>query len=210
MNPFKRAFFVFFTGVNSTALVPLAGAWLWLSTLPVRAWNADGHMVSAQIAYNHLTPAAKARADFLISQPVFGSSSINNTFVTAGPWADDIKSQTSFFNNWHFIDLPFSYDGTSTNGFFVPSPNVLTSISNCVAALQDRTTSVSNQAINLRFLIHFVSDLQQPLHASDAVWAGHTGGDAGGNSFSLSGSPNNLHSLWDQGAGYVNDSEPRP
>ena len=174
-----------------------------------RAWNAEGHMVVAQIAYNHLSPVVKARCDALIAVPVFDASTINSNFVTAACWADDIKSYTSAFNTWHYIDLPISLDGTPTNST-VPSPNVVIALNQAVAALQNPTTSLSNQAVQLRFVIHFVGDIEQPLHCSTAYSAAHPSGDNGGNSFQLSGSPNNLHSLWDQGAGYLVDSLSRP
>lgn len=189
----------------------LTGLGIWLCLCPsTRAWNAEGHMAAAQIAYNHLRPEVKARCDALIALPVFNSSSINSNFVMAACWADDIKSATSAYNTWHYIDIPFSPDNTSTNSF-VPDPfDVVQAINQCVAALQNPATSLSNQAFNLRFLLHFVGDIQQPLHCSTAITAAYPGGDAGGNSFSLSYSPNNLHSLWDQGAGYLLDSVSRP
>ena len=62
------------------------------------AWNAEGHMVVAQIAYNHLDAAVKNRCDTLIATPVNNASNYNNTFVTAACWADDIKSVTSAYN----------------------------------------------------------------------------------------------------------------
>jgi hypothetical protein len=190
---------------------------LWLVLLAMfclsrsaRAWNAEGHMVTAQIAYNHLTPTVKAKCDALIALSVFDSSSANSNFVTAACWADDIKSDTSTYNIWHYIDIPFnlSQDGTSTN-IAPASFDVVRAINLCVAALQNPNTSPSNQAVNLRFLLHFVGDIEQPLHASTEVSARWPKGDAGGNDFSLSGSPNNLHSLWDQGGDYLTDSVSR-
>src|SRR5437879_13448435 len=67
----------------------------------------------------------------------------------------------------------------------------------------------SNQATSLRFLLHFVGDIQQPLHCADGYSSAHPTGDAGGNSFSVTGWPN-LHYLWDSGGGYLTDSVSRP
>jgi hypothetical protein len=175
-----------------------------------RAWNGEGHMVVAQMAYNHLDPVVKTQCDNLISFPVMNASNSNSNFVTSACWADDIKSFTSAFSSWHYIDIPFSLDGTSTNSFTIPSVNVAWAISNCVAALKNPNTSVSNQAMNLRFLIHFVGDIQQPLHDSTAMFGGDTGGDSGGNGFTLTNSYANLHSLWDAGGGWLQDSVGRP
>src|SRR5207244_1023079 len=81
---------------------------------PLLAWNAEGHMVVGQIAYNHLDPSVKSKCDTLIAVPLTYGSSANNTFVTAACWADDYKSslRTAI---WHYLDLPFSLDGTPTS-----------------------------------------------------------------------------------------------
>ena len=183
-------------------------AWLCLAQ-PVLAWNAEGHMVVAQIAYNHLNAAVKAQCDGLIAVPAAYGSSINNTFVTSAVWADDAKSSLGT-GIWHYIDLPFSLDGTSTSGVATASFDVVQAINLSISTLQNPSATQSNQAVSLRYLLHFVGDIQQPLHSSTAVFASYPGGDAGGNSFSISGTWNNLHSLWDSGGGYLTDSLSRP
>src|SRR6266550_4166824 len=85
----------------------------WLSAF---GWGSEGHMVVAQTAYNHLTPSVKARCDALIAVPLDYSASSSSNFVTASVWADDFKSQLGTAI-WHYIDIPFSLDGTSTSGF---------------------------------------------------------------------------------------------
>jgi hypothetical protein len=175
-----------------------------------RAWNAEGHMVVAQIAYNHLTPAVKARCDALIATPVAYVSNYNNTFVTAAVWADDIRSVTSAFNNWHFINIPFSLDGYPTNGFTPPPFDVVQAIRTNIYFLQNPSTTQSNRALHLRLLLHFVGDIQQPLHCTTAISSNRTGGDLGGNTFSLIGDWSNLHALWDEGGGFLDDTIFRP
>jgi hypothetical protein len=167
-------------------------------------------MVVSQIAYNHLDPAVKAKCDALIAVPVYQSSSINSNFVTASVWADDIRSSTSAYNTWHYINLYFSLDGTPTNGLTPLPTNVVWAINQCIATLQDSNATQSNQAVALRFLLHFVGDIQQPLHCSAAVFASQPNGDAGGNGFTLNGNWSQLHSLWDAGGGYVGSSISRP
>ena len=175
----------------------------------VLAWNAEGHMVVAQIAYNHLDTAAKAKCDALIAVPLaYGGTSTSN-FVTAAVWADDYKSQLGT-GIWHYIDLPFSLDGTSTNSFVPASFDVVQAINLSITTLQSSSASQSNQAVSLRYLLHFVGDIQQPLHSSDAFFASQPNGDAGGNGFYINGTWNNLHSLWDSGGGYLTNSLPRP
>ena len=176
---------------------------------PAWAWNAEGHMVVAQIAYIHLDPAVKAKCDALIAVPLSYGNSANSNFVTASCWADDYKGSLGTAI-WHYIDLPFSLDGTPTDGVATASFDVVQAINLCVASLLSSSETQSNRAVNLRYLLHFVGDIHQPLHCSTAVSAAHTDGDAGGNLFYLTGSWGNLHSLWDAGGGYLNDSLSRP
>src|ERR1019366_9388139 len=92
------------------------------------------------------------------------ASCINNTFATAACWADDIKSSTSAYSTWHYIDLPFSLDGTATSGIVPAAFDVVQAVNLCVTNLQNPGLTPSNQAVNLRFLLHFVGDIQQPHH----------------------------------------------
>jgi hypothetical protein len=174
------------------------------------AWWEEGHMVVAQIAYNHLDPAVRAKCDALIavSLPGFTSTASSN-FVTAAVWADDFKSSLGTGTS-HYIDLLFSLDGSPTNGVTPDSFDVVQALRQNIATLQNPTASQTDQAMALRYMLHFVGDIEQPLHCSTAVWATKLGGDAGGNGFSIKGSWNNLHSLWDAGGGYLSNNYARP
>ena len=166
-------------------------------------------MVVAQVAYNHLDSEVKAKCDALITNTVYHSTSGNSNFVTSACWADDIKSFTTNFSSEHFIDLPISLDKSPTDGVVYDPSNAVVAINQCIAALQDSSVSQSNKATALRFLIHFTGDIQQPLHASTGVTASHLSGDAGGNSFNVTGW-SSLHSLWDSGGGFLSDAPSRP
>ncbi len=168
-------------------------------------------MVVAQIAYNHLDPEVKAKCDALLTNTVYHSSSINSNFVTAAVWADDIKNFTSAYSTWHYIDLAVNLtnlNNTITNNFPPPSTNVVWAIRQCIATLQNPSETESNQAVALRFLLHFAGDIQQPLHCAEGYSSSHPSGDAGGNGFGLSNNSDwsNLHSLWDAGGGYLSDN----
>ena len=91
---------------------------------PVLAWNAEGHMVVAQIAYNHLDSEVKAKCDALIAVPLTFGDSRSTNFVTASVWADDFKSSLGT-GLQHYIDLYFSLDGTSTNGLVPDATNAV-------------------------------------------------------------------------------------
>ena len=180
-----------------------------LST-PSMAWWQEGHMVVAQIAYNHLDSEVRAICDALIAVNLgsFTSSSSSN-FVTAAVWADDFKSSLGTGSS-HYIDIPISLDGYPTNGVANDPNNVVTAIRQYTSILQDPTATTNDQAIALRYLLHYVGDIQQPLHCSTGVTTNNTNGDAGGNEFVLSGAWSQLHALWDAGGGYLSNGVPRP
>jgi hypothetical protein len=74
-----------------------------------------------------------------------------------------------------------------------PQAGVVDKINQFAVELGDRTTSASEQLLVLKFLLHFVGDLHQPLHAADDH-------DAGGNKKLVAGDglhPSNLHHYWD-------------
>lgn len=172
-------------------------------------WGAGGHMMVAQIAFKRLNPRAKAKANELLAIEINPAAvtAQSKDFISAAHWADDLRPFAEFdsFKPLHFIDHPFSTDGT-------PLPTDLPDPENIVKALEDNvnilktSTDKNAQARALRFVIHFVGDIHQPLHATTRVDSANHEGDRGGNSFSImipvpGGEPKktNLHSYWDGG-----------
>ena len=175
------------------------------------AWNATGHMVIAAIAKANMTPATLAEAQrlLLIDATLPGSDDL----VGVGPWADDVRNDRRETGPWHYKDLFFRTDGKAAKN----KPDAVNAVSKIVeftAILKDRTKTDSQRAEALRFLVHFVGDIHQPLHAVARETDALPGGDRGGNLFAIlppDGSergPKNLHSLWDDGAGLL-QSYPR-
>jgi PKD repeat protein len=181
-------------------------------------WGQEGHMVIAQIAYNHLSPAVQAQCNALIAVNLGTySSSATSNFIMAASWADDFKSQLGTGTS-HYIDLPLCINGLGANGICLDGvatnaappevPNVVTALNQYTTTLLDPTANATNKAIALRYVLHFVGDIEQPLHASNGISTNHPppGGDAGGNDFVIHGTWTELHALWDAGGGYLNDS----
>ncbi len=188
-----------FKGVAMGRILVLLGGFLYLSQCAL-GWNSQGHQVVAQIAYNHLDPEVKARCDALLQiAPVCGTASL--TFISDSTWADQ-RCQTGTSPE-HYIDIPISLDGYPTNQVVDTPTNVVNAIRDSIAILQNPNASPSAQSTALRYLLHFVGDIQQPLHSSTGVTTNQPTGDSGGNGFSLGGS--NLHSFWDGGGGYLTD-----
>jgi hypothetical protein len=99
---------------------------------------------------------------------------------------------------WHFIDTPFSTDGTATQD--APVPNVLTELVLLSHALG------SNEDIKLRsydmvWVEHLTGDIHQPLHVAERYSKALPNGDSGGNLVALchgqSSCRAELHAYWD-------------
>jgi len=170
-------------------------------------WGAGGHMMVAQIAFGRLNPRARAQAKMLLAIPIDPAavSSKSKDFVSAAHWADDLRPFSAFdsFKPLHFIDTPFSTDGTALPA--VPTPNIVTALEENVNILKT-STDKNAQAQALRFIIHFVGDIHQPLHCATRVDSAHPDGDHGGNLVSImilgsngKSKKTNLHSYWDGG-----------
>ena len=179
-------------------------------------WGAGGHMMTAQIAFGRLTPQARAKANELLALEIdpVAETRKSRDFINASHWADDLRPFPEFdsFKPLHFIDKPFSLDHT-------PLPEI--DPENIVKALEDNveilrtSTDIKAQAQALRFIIHFVGDIHQPLHAGAKISRDRPDGDKGGNLFLIKilgddgeVRDSNLHSYWDGGIGTFPRSGP--
>jgi len=170
------------------------------------AWETDGHRVVAQIAYDHLTPKTKAKVNQQINVlTAFYPQS--KTFVAAANWADILKMQdVSAFNAWHYISIPYNQGGK--RGPKPPPQNVVWAINQCITVLSSSKATPFEKALFLRFLIHFVGDLHQPLHAITLYNPQFPKGDRGGGLYAVDTTDaNNLHQYWDSGLGLFDEQE---
>ncbi|MEI8293768.1 MAG: S1/P1 nuclease, partial [bacterium] len=90
-----------------------------------QAWDALGHMIVAQIAYDQLSPEAKPKFDTAaaeFSKEKAGDRSVADAAycpASSGCWMDDIRSlpdKYSQLSPWHYVELPFNEDGTPQPG----------------------------------------------------------------------------------------------
>lgn len=164
-------------------------------------------MMTAQIAFNRLKPKARAKAMELLAiqiNPATVTAKSTN-FVNASHWADDLRPFSEFdsFKPLHFIDKPFPAGGQLPS---IDPENIVKALEDNVNILKT-STDKNAQAQALRFIIHFVGDIHQPLHCTTRVTAGNPNGDRGGNDFRIKILKNgqlrdsNLHSYWDGGIG---------
>lgn len=172
-------------------------------------WGPGGHMMTASIAYGRLNPRARAKVNELLALeiPPADEAAKSRDFVNASHWADDLRDydEFDFMAPFHFINRPFTTDGTALPADLPMPDNILKGLKDNVRIL--RTSPDKNaQAQALRLIIHFVGDIHQPLHNVARITEARPQGDRGGNLFSIqlrqsdgTLKPNNLHSYWDGG-----------
>lgn len=164
-------------------------------------------MMSAYIAYERLTPHARQEVQRLLAIPLPLSEGAD--FVRASYWADEVrarmKEQYGYSGPYHYIDYPFTTDGTALPANLPEPENVVRALGKYVAVLKSPVATDDRKAEALRFVIHFVADAHQPLHAVSRVTRRHPHGDEGGNLFRIEDRTTpgdlqyNLHKYWDDG-----------
>lgn len=151
------------------------------------SWGVTGHKTIGKIAENHLSPKARAAVHELLG---------NASMADVSTWADEVRQQPEYraTGNWHFLNLPLglSYPAFQKQVEGMPQANVYSALQQCQHELTDKGTTRAQKIEALKFIIHFVGDLHQPMHVSRAE-------DKGGNTIQLNyeGKGLNLHSLWD-------------
>ena len=169
---------------------------------PASAWGPVGHETIAYIAWDNLNSDAQAKIKALL-EPGSNLPSISN-------WADEIRPTHKETAPWHYIDLPIRKDITKADeAAYCPDNNC---ILNQLQIFEDILGEYSNDDYSkskadrlkaLKFIVHFMGDLHQPLHCADDS-------DRGGNQKTVlfwapwgddSGKPHRielkLHALWD-------------
>ena len=167
--------------------------------LPAQAYWEYGHETVAAIAYRNVTPGTRAAIGRLLRQQALVETPgcPMGTIEQASVWADCIKTlgpRFSYAYNWHYQNVNickiFTLKGNCPDG-------------NCVSAqierdmklLKDKAVPVRERVMALAFLVHFVGDLHQPLHAGDRDDLG--GNRALSNYGDYSTAKLNLHTIWD-------------
>jgi hypothetical protein len=170
------------------------------------AWSSLGHQLVGQVAQGLLTPQAKAGvAELLRDEP-------DPTLAGVAMWADTLRTtdpeRFKATAPWHYVNMPL---GTCRFIEARDCPNgacVIGAINTHFRLLTDRTQPFEVRRDALKFIVHFVGDIHQPLHTSNRP-------DRGGNDFPITLRTDiapeeyarehyvdgvmetNLHSVWD-------------
>jgi hypothetical protein len=147
------------------------------------AYGPEGHLIAGRLAEELLCERARREIAVLGERQDLGE---------LGLWADRIRSDPAYADSapWHFMNIA---DGTPLSAFeHPPEGDVLSAIDRFAGRLRDESLGQSERAEALKFLVHFIVDLHQPLHVGLAD-------DRGGNAVQLRfrGESTNLHRLWD-------------
>ncbi len=151
-----------------------------LGSRPALAWGPRGHQVVAIIAQDLVS--AHTRALLARFAP--------DGLAAEANWADVHRNSTT--QPWHYVDLEIDETVTLGSIHGYARDNVVREISRQAALLKSAPDDEARLRA-LRYLVHFVGDIHQPLHCADAH-------DRGGNDadVSLEGRRMTLHRAWDR------------
>jgi hypothetical protein len=158
------------------------------TTTQVWAWGSEGHRIVAEIAEQYLEPeTAHQIRDLLAIENTSGLADVAN-------WADQIRQQRRDTASWHFVDIPINAAGYDATRDCPRNDCVVAKTDEFVAQLRDRSLPARPRLEALKFVVHFIGDIHQPLHAAD-------NGDRGGNEIHVRypRRKTNLHAVWDSG-----------
>ncbi|MCW8109850.1 S1/P1 nuclease [Alteromonas ponticola] len=150
------------------------------------AWGQTGHRVTGAIAEHYLSPNAKAALNDLLP---------NESLAEASTWADEMRSNPHPFwqktaSPWHYVTIPgnknYQQAGAPAQG------DAYTALEQFRTTLKNPQSTREEKQKALRFIVHIIGDLHQPLHAGD-------GTDRGGNDVKVRffWQDSNLHRVWD-------------
>lgn len=146
-------------------------------------WWASGHRVVAEVAWLRLTPEVRNRVTGLLE---------GQSFADASTWADSIRPKRRETAPFHYVNIPTWAIRFEPREHCPDDACVIRAVERFRRVLADRAASPADRTEALRFLVHLVGDMHQPLHVGDQA-------DRGGNDrhLILNGRETNLHSVWD-------------
>jgi len=161
---------------------------------PALPWGDEGHRIIAQLAERRLHKDTAEQVRELIGP---------EGLAAIATWADSIKTERPETRPWHYVDIPLGRrDYAPGRDCATPRPGdcLIGALERWHALLLDPHTDRPTKIEALKFLVHLIGDLHQPLHCID-------NGDRGGNEVlvtffgettnSFSQKPWSLHAVWD-------------
>lgn len=162
-----------------------------------QAWGPQGHRTVGAIADRLLNPGARAQVAQLLSddRDKFGNPSGRTNLEAVADWADEIYGTAAAHAPWHYDDMPIC--GSQPLARFCPGGECNSEqLKRLIAVLADRRSSTAARNEALKWIVHLVGDIHQPLHAAD-------NDDRGGNGVQVAlvgvrtRGRESLHRAWD-------------
>ena len=159
-----------------------------------QAWGPLGHEVVAELAQRQLDPAARAEVVRLLrAEPGASLRSI-------AAWPDQMQNDPAHAALWRATRSQHYVNFRGPDCDYVPPRDcrggqcIIAGLAQQVAVLGDHTRTDAQRLQALKFVVHFVGDIHQPLHAGYRD-------DKGGNLYQVQFDDrgSNLHRVWDSG-----------
>ena len=145
------------------------------SVEPGGAWGRVGHRVVARIAATLLTSDANAKVAKILKVDPSDASAVADALADAAEWPDSVaRDRYDQSQDWHFIDLGVKPDATKDGALWASDSTAFAKLVKYFGSVKRGDKDELEPASDLKFLVHLVGDIHQPLH--DA-----TNRDRGGN-----------------------------
>ena len=161
------------------------------------AWGPEGHRTIGAIADRLLTPEARAQVLQILAddRDKFGNPSGRTTLEAVSVWADEVRGSSADRPAWHYDDIPIC--GTEAKARYCPDGQCNSEqLKRLTAVLGDSRSPARERDEALKWIVHLLGDIHQPLHAANNA-------DLGGNrvAVALEGihtrGRDTLHKAWD-------------
>jgi hypothetical protein len=170
------------------------------------AWGQEGHSIVAEIAQRRLSKAALREVDTLLGSELPGLQGAQFALASIASWPDDYRADHhDETRGWHFVDIHYDRDRYDAARDCMTDEKygdcIVNELARARAMLSDCAKSDADRAMALKFVVHFIGDLHQPLHATTRKNPDTGEDDRGGNDIEVTflGEKSNLHKVWDTG-----------
>lgn len=149
------------------------------------AYDNVGHRIITDIAYQNISRKTRKATD-----KVLGTKGI----VYQSSWADEVRSDSKYKHSyqWHYQNLKDDMTESDLQDLLNNPTKEGEHLFYAIETMTNRLKANKQDAEALKFLVHFIGDLHQPMHLGRFE-------DRGGNQISMKwfGKSTNLHSVWD-------------
>jgi hypothetical protein len=190
-------------GLRSAACAAL----VFFASTSIAGWGGIGHRLVGLIAANHLTPIAKQNVTWMLGK---------QTLADVSSWPDAIRGDQAGTGPWHYADIPVDATGYDRDRDCPVQPGVklgdrgdrwrdcvVDRINYFAEWAGDVKRDRADRGTALKFLVHFIGDLHQPMHSIGVARGGNDilvkvfGNPNCGTNPTRPPTPCNLHSVWD-------------